>query len=169
MGTTFTQSSTISNRKWWRPLPRATSPAVCPLLLRSPSFRWRWERRSSSVWAESALKELVCEAARCSGVSPPLVWAFSSAPCLSRRLATATRLQRQALWRGVHPSMVCGLIFAPAVSKAETASTCPLYAARCRGVYPSSSQQSTSDGLPANSLLIVEIWKENHKNTDSAT
>lgn len=157
MGTTLTHSSTISKRKWWRPLQRATSPAVSPLLLRSPSFRWRWDRRSSSVWAESALKELVWEAARCRGVIPPFVWAFNWAPCLSRRLATATWLQRQALWRGVHPSMVCGLTFDPAASKAERASTWPLYAARCSGVYPSSSQQFTNNGLSANRRWIVEI------------
>lgn len=134
MGTTLTQSSTISNRKWCGPLRRATSLAVSSLLLRSPGFSCRWERRSSNVWAESVLKELAWEAARWSAVRPPLVWAFSSAPCCRRRLATVTRLQRQALWRGVHPSMVRGLTFDPAASKAETALTWPLYAARCSGV-----------------------------------
>lgn len=134
MDTTLTQSSTISNRKWCGPLRLATSLAVSPLLLRSPGFRCLWERRSSNVLAESVFTELAWEAARCSGVSPPLVWAFSSAPCCRRRLTTVIRLQRQALWSGVQPSMVRGLTLDPAESKAETTWTWPLYDARCSGV-----------------------------------
>lgn len=133
-GTTVTQSSTISNRAWCGPVRQDTSLAVSPLPLRSPGFRRRWARRSSNVRGESVLRGVVSEAARCSGVSPPLVWAFSSAPCCRRKLATATRLQRQALWSGVQPSAVRGSTRDPAAIKAETTSTWPLYAARCSGV-----------------------------------
>ncbi|KAF3852093.1 hypothetical protein F7725_005448 [Dissostichus mawsoni] len=145
------QSSTISNRTWCGLVRWDISLAVSPLPLRSSGLR------SSNVLGESVMRGVVSEAARWSAVSPPLVWAFSSAPCFRRKLATLTRLQRQALWRGVQPSWVRGFTFDPAAIKAETASTWPLYAARCRGVYPSSSQLCTTNGSAVTTLRIIPL------------
>ena len=53
------------------------------------------------------------EQARCSGVRPPLLWLFISAPLCKRSSATRTQFQRQALCNGCQPSSVLMRTSAP--------------------------------------------------------